>query len=100
MRLNIDAGNGLILAEGLTFALAGHMPRDAAERLVSEACRAAQGERRHLVDVLRERVELPLDWDELAEPSRHLGAAAALQARIIAAAGAALAASRSACDAG
>jgi 3-carboxy-cis,cis-muconate cycloisomerase len=100
MRLNMDAGNGLILAEGLTFALARHMPRADAERLVRDACHAALGERRHLVDVLRERVDLPLAWDALAEPAGHLGAAPALQARIIEAARAALSAARISPDAG
>jgi 3-carboxy-cis,cis-muconate cycloisomerase len=100
MRLNMDAGHGLVLAEGLTFALARHMPRADAQRLVRDACHAAQGERRHLVDVLRQRVDLPLAWDALAEPANHLGAAPALQARIIAAARAALSASRSSPDAG
>jgi 3-carboxy-cis,cis-muconate cycloisomerase len=76
------------------------MLRADAERLVRDACRAALGERRHLVDVLRERVDLPLAWDALAEPANHLGAAAALQARIIEAARAALSASWSSSDAG
>jgi 3-carboxy-cis,cis-muconate cycloisomerase len=100
MRVNVDNGYGLILAEGMSVALARHMPRAEAQRLVREACLAAAGERRRLVDVLRERVDLPLAWDDLSEPESHLGAAPALQARILAAARAALATPRSPVDAG
>lgn len=92
MRANLAACRGLVLAEPLSFALARHMPREDARRRVAEACRRAEAEDRHLVDILREATDLPLDWTALADPANHLGAAPELQARALAAARRALAA--------
>ena len=91
MRANLEAGHGLALAEPMSFELARHMPRDAAQQLVAEACRTARAEGRQLVDILCERVALPLDWQHLGDPANHLGATAVLQARTLAAARQALA---------
>ncbi len=83
MRANLEASRGLVLAEPLGFALARHMPRDAAKGQLARACREVEADGRHLVDILRRNVDLPLDWDALADPARHLGAAQVLQARVV-----------------
>ncbi|PZA07657.1 MULTISPECIES: 3-carboxy-cis,cis-muconate cycloisomerase [unclassified Meiothermus] len=67
MQANLRASRGLMLAEAISFALAEHMDRDQAKALVREAARAARSEGRHLVEVVRERVGFPLDWEALSE---------------------------------
>lgn len=69
MEENIRRSGGLMMAEAITFALAGPLGRQRAKALVKEAVPVAIQERRPLVDVLRERVDAPVDWDALTE--RH-----------------------------
>jgi 3-carboxy-cis,cis-muconate cycloisomerase len=83
MRANVDASNGLILAEAASFALARDMPRPEAQALVKAACRDALAQDRHLIDLLAERVDAPLDWQALRDPSNYLGAADEIVERII-----------------
>jgi 3-carboxy-cis,cis-muconate cycloisomerase len=74
MRANVEATNGLMMAEAATFGLAAHMPRGEAERLVGEACKAtAPG--RHLADALRAVTDAPFDAEALRDPTSYLGAA-------------------------
>ncbi len=79
MRYNLERSGGLMLAESLVFALAAHIGRAEAQRVVREAAAIVLNDtiahRRHLADVLRERVAVPLDWDMLKDPARYLGAA-------------------------
>ena len=77
MRANIEASGGLVLAEAASFALAAHMPRPAAQALVRDAVATAQAEGRHLVDVLAERCDAPVDWADLRRPEPSLGVAGA-----------------------
>lgn len=84
MAANLEASNGLILAEAASFALAGHMPRPEAQALVQAACAEAAESGRHLMDVLAEMSEAPLDWAGLKDPAGYLGAADALIDRILA----------------
>jgi 3-carboxy-cis,cis-muconate cycloisomerase len=86
MRTNIDASNGLLLAEAAAFALARAMPLEQAQALVKEACLAAEASGRHLVDVLRERSDAAIDWHALRDPVNYLGATDTLIDRAIAAA--------------
>lgn len=86
MRANLDASNGLLLAEAAAFALAYSMPLERAQAVVKEACGLAQSSGRHLVDVLRERVDIAVDWDALRDPANYLGATEALIDRALAAA--------------
>ncbi|MGF1611341.1 MAG: 3-carboxy-cis,cis-muconate cycloisomerase [Kiloniellales bacterium] len=83
MRANLDASNGLILAEAASFALARHMPRPEAQALVKAACRDAIAQQRHLIDLLAERVDAPLDWQTLRDPANYLGAAGEIVDRIL-----------------
>ena len=88
MRHNVSASNGLMLAEAISFALATAMPRKAARALVAAACRMAQAENRHLVDVVREQTDAPLDWEALKDEAAHLGSAQAFIDHVLAEAGA------------
>ncbi|MFQ5973450.1 MAG: 3-carboxy-cis,cis-muconate cycloisomerase [Alphaproteobacteria bacterium] len=83
MRLNIDASNGLLLAEAAAFALAAHMPRQQAEALVGEASREAETSRRHLIDVLADLVESPVDWARLKDVGNAVGLAPRLVDRLL-----------------
>lgn len=84
MRANLDATHGLVLAEAAGLALARHLPLAEAQALVKDACRDAPSEGRHLVEVLRERTALAIDWRVLADPTNHLGAAVSFQSRALA----------------
>jgi 3-carboxy-cis,cis-muconate cycloisomerase len=74
MRENIDASNGLMLAEAASYALAGaSMSKASANQLVKEASQVAVQEGRHLFDVLKEKTDTPMDWDAIREESAYLG---------------------------
>lgn len=88
MRENLGPGNGLILAEAASFALAEHMPRPEAQALVKQAVAAVLAEGGHLVDALRSRSSAPVDWERLRDPASYLGANEALIDRALAAAAA------------
>jgi 3-carboxy-cis,cis-muconate cycloisomerase len=84
MAANLEASQGLILAEAASFALAEHMPRPEAQALVKAACAEAAQSGRHLLEVLAEKTPAPLDWAGLRDPAGYLGAADALIDRILA----------------
>jgi 3-carboxy-cis,cis-muconate cycloisomerase len=84
MRHNVSAANGLMLAEAISFALATTMSRKAAKVLVTAACRTAQEENRHLVDVLRGQTDAALEWDRLKDETAHFGSAQAFIDRVLA----------------
>lgn len=86
MRANLGPGDGLILAEAASFALAAHMPRPDAQALVKQAVRVVLADGGHLVDALRSRTSAPIDWDRLRDPACYLGANDALIDRALAAA--------------
>lgn len=90
MRANLDATHGLVLAEAAGFNLARHLPAAEAQALVKDACRDAALEGRHLVEILRERTVLAIDWEALADPRNHLGSAISFQSRALAFARAAM----------
>lgn len=78
MLANLTATRGLVLAESLAFALARHAGRSAAARLVAEAVQAvASGEAPDLISAARRLTDAPLDWDDLADPTRATGSASA-----------------------
>ncbi len=85
MRRNLDASNGLVLAEAATFALAEHLPRPRAQALVKAACAEAKASDRHLVDLLAETSDVPVDWSKLRDPENHLGASETFIDRVLAA---------------
>ncbi|MEM7404111.1 MAG: 3-carboxy-cis,cis-muconate cycloisomerase [Pseudomonadota bacterium] len=83
MQTNLASGNGLIMAEALSFALAEHMPRPDAQALVKQACRESVARNRTLVDVLKSHTDAPVDWVQAADPAQYLGVADALIDRVL-----------------
>ncbi len=80
MRANIDATNGLVMAEAVMMALGATLGRLEAHHLVEEACRRAAAQGQHLRDVLAQdpQVGAALPAERLAalfEPESYLGAA-------------------------
>jgi 3-carboxy-cis,cis-muconate cycloisomerase len=89
MRANLDATNGLIMAEAVAMRLAGKIGKGDAHHLVEAASKTAVAENKHLRDVLLAdaKVTAQLDADtiaELFEPIAYQGAAQALIDRLLA----------------
>jgi 3-carboxy-cis,cis-muconate cycloisomerase len=83
MRANLEASNGLILAEAAAFALAKHMPKVEAQMLVKEACSEVARSGRPLMEILAGKTDAAVDWDAVADPANYLGSADALIDRIL-----------------
>ena len=66
-----------MLAEAAAYALAPHIGFASAKKLVSEAARQVSANGRHLIDILREQSQAPLDWESLREEANYLGASEA-----------------------
>jgi 3-carboxy-cis,cis-muconate cycloisomerase len=74
MRENVAASNGLMLAEAASYALAKtSMSKADANKLAKEASQVAKQEGRHLIDVIREKTDAPVDWNSLRQESAYLG---------------------------
>ena len=73
MRANLEAANGLILAEAASFALSEHLPRAEAQALVKNACQEATETGKHLMDVLAATSDAPIDWAALKDPASYTG---------------------------
>jgi 3-carboxy-cis,cis-muconate cycloisomerase len=87
MRWNLDASDGLVLAERLSFLLAERLGRREATQLVSDAAgRARDGGRSLRQELLAdERVSLsPSELDAALDPASYLGSAPELVAAILA----------------
>jgi 3-carboxy-cis,cis-muconate cycloisomerase len=83
MRRNVEASNGLMLAEALDLALAPLIGRTEAKRIVKQCVAASIEQNRHLVDVVREQVQVDLDWDALKDETNYLGVTQVFIDRII-----------------
>lgn len=83
MRANIEATDGLALAEAASFALSAVMPRPEAQALVKQACRDVLAGDGHLIDLLAERSEADIDWEALRDPAGQLGAAEVFIDRVL-----------------
>lgn len=83
MRSNLENSKGLLLAEAATFALAEHMPRPEAQALVKAACRDVLDRGQHLMDLLAERSDAPVDWSRVRDPANYLGVTKELIDRVI-----------------
>jgi len=89
MRENLDATNGLVMAEAAAVALARHIGRHAAHELVQSACRRAVGQGRHLRDVLSDDPDVcrhisSAELDQAFDPVSYLGMAGAFVDRVLA----------------
>ncbi|MFN3402127.1 MAG: 3-carboxy-cis,cis-muconate cycloisomerase [Ferrovibrio sp.] len=90
MRANLDATNGLIMAEAVAMTLGAKLGKQDAHHLIEMASKRAVAEKRHLRDVLAEdkAVMQHLDTtalDKLFDPLGYTGVAAALIDRVLAA---------------
>lgn len=83
MRHNVEASNGLMLAEALTFALAESMSRTEAKKIVTEAVQVALAQKRHLVDVVREKTNASLDWQSLKDEATYFGSSEIFIERVL-----------------
>ena len=86
MQQNVAASNGLMLAEAASFALAEHLPRVEAKKRVGDAVQVVLAEKRHLADVLQERIDAsdaPVDWEKFYDEAAFLGATEALIDRVL-----------------
>ncbi|HEX6303716.1 MAG TPA: 3-carboxy-cis,cis-muconate cycloisomerase [Anaerolineales bacterium] len=76
MAENVAASNGLMLAEAVSYALVkASMSKASANQLVKEACQVVAQEGRHLIEVMKEKTDAPVDWDAIREESAYLGSA-------------------------
>ena len=80
MRSNLDATNGLVLAEAVSIALARRLGRDTAHHLIEQCCRRAVQQGVHLREVLGAEPQIsaelsPQELDQLLEPTNYLGLA-------------------------
>lgn len=88
MRSNLTVGGGLVMAEALVTALAGHVGRGEAFRLVARACRRVAEEGVPLRRAAREDEAIgkalsAVDIDAALEPASYLGSAPQLVARAL-----------------
>lgn len=89
MRDNLDATQGLILAEAVSAALAPKLGREAAHELIEEACRRAVGQNKPLRDVLAKDAKAGqllsvTELDRLFDPANYLGVAEQFVDRVLA----------------
>jgi 3-carboxy-cis,cis-muconate cycloisomerase len=89
MRANLDATQGLIMAEAVTMALAEKIGKRDAHHLIEAASRKAGADKKHLHDVLSadEKITAQLGKDRLAalfEPIAYQGASQTLIDRLLA----------------
>jgi 3-carboxy-cis,cis-muconate cycloisomerase len=88
MRSNLDATQGLIFAEAITMALAGHIGKSAAHTLMEAASRQARASAKHLRAVLALDPAVTghltsAELDRLFAPENYLGVAQELVDRAI-----------------
>ena len=87
MAENVAASNGLMLAEAVSYALVkASMSKASANQLVKEACQVVAQEGRHLIEVMKEKTDAPVDWDAIREESAYLGSADTFIDRVLQAA--------------
>ena len=89
MRVNLDATDGLIMAEAVTMALAEKIGKSDAHHLIEAASKKAVADKKHLRDVLAAdaKVTAQLSTDKITklfEPMAYQGASQALIDRLLA----------------
>jgi 3-carboxy-cis,cis-muconate cycloisomerase len=83
MTANLDLSRGAMLAEAATFALADHVGRDAADKLVKQAIAAAMQNGSNLFDELPKLTDAAVDWDHVRTPANYIGQADAFIDRVL-----------------
>ena len=89
MRINLDATDGLIMAEAVAMALAEKIGKNDAHHLIEVASKKAVADRKHLRDVLTADAKISAHLDagtlaKLFEPMAYQGASQALIDRLLA----------------
>ncbi|HEX8595777.1 MAG TPA: 3-carboxy-cis,cis-muconate cycloisomerase [Pseudomonas sp.] len=77
---NLDATQGLVLAEAVSIALAKRLGRDAAHHLIEQCCRSAVEQGAHLRQVVGQHPQISAELsvaelDHLLDPANYLGQA-------------------------
>ncbi len=75
MAENIAKSNGLMLAESVNFALAEYMDKTDAKALITEAVHDVIAQDKHLIDSLKDKTSLEIDWDALRDERQTFGSA-------------------------
>lgn len=83
MQANVTASNGLMLAEAIELALAPHIGRNEAKDIIKTCVSMVIKDKRHLVDVVRERADVDLDWNLLRSEANYLGCAHEFMNRVL-----------------
>jgi 3-carboxy-cis,cis-muconate cycloisomerase len=83
MRAVLDGTGGLLLAEAVSFALSGHMPRADAQALVKAACEEALASGRDMVEVVAGRTDAAVDWAALRREAERPACASTLIDRVL-----------------
>ena len=91
MATNLNQSNGLIMAEAVAMALAAHLGKLEAHRIVKHACNKAIKESRHLREILAEEPLIQTQFaaaelEKLMDPTHYLGATQQFIDRILQAA--------------
>jgi 3-carboxy-cis,cis-muconate cycloisomerase len=75
MAQNLELSRGAMLAEAATFALADHLGRDAADKLVKDAIAKSAENASNLFDELPKLTDAPVDWAYIRNPVNYIGQA-------------------------
>lgn len=86
MAKNLELSRGAMLAEAATFALADHIGRDGADKLVKQAVANATANQTNLFDELPKLTHAPVDWDHVRDPVNYIGQAELFIDRVLGAA--------------
>ncbi|UKV16819.1 3-carboxy-cis,cis-muconate cycloisomerase [Thalassospiraceae bacterium SW-3-3] len=83
MAANLELSRGAMLAEAATFALAEHLGRDGADKLVKDALSRSAANQSNLFDELPKLTDVGIDWAKLRDPANYIGQADAFVERVV-----------------
>jgi 3-carboxy-cis,cis-muconate cycloisomerase len=88
MRSNIDLTGGLVMSEAVMMGLGPYIGREYAHDLVYDICREAVKQKRPLLDLLCENVEISAHLDRpalarLCDPANYLGQSGTMVDRVL-----------------
>lgn len=84
MAANLELSRGAMLAEAATFALADHVGRDAADKLVKDGLVQSAANQSNLFDELPKLTDAPVDWAAVRDPANYVGQSDAYIDRVLA----------------
>ncbi|OSQ31147.1 3-carboxy-cis,cis-muconate cycloisomerase [Thalassospira sp. MCCC 1A03138] len=83
MAANLELSRGAMLAEAATFALAEHLGRDGADKLVKDALSRSAANQSNLFEELPKLTDVGIDWARLRDPAHYIGQADAFVERVV-----------------